>query len=466
MRRLAAVVLVIGVVAACGGALAPTQTPSPSVSPTTQPTAEPSPSPAPTASAEPSPMSSLPPAPTASPVARSSAPPPVSGNRTQERIDELRARLQSYPDDGGAYRDLGAALLQRVRETGDPALYAQADEALARARSLIPGDPNVVIAIGVLQLARHEFAEALKTGESALAMAPIAEARGVVVDALTELGRYDDAIAELQRMVDQRPNLASYARVSYARELHGDLEGALEALDLAATAGGGAAENLAFVQALQGNLLTYLGRRPAATAVYEEALRLVPDYAPALMGLGRLAAGEGDLEAAISRFERATAVLPLPEYVIALGEAQEAAGDMAAARQAYDLARFETQLFEASGVVVDLELAIFEADHGDPRRALELAQKAYDERQTIRTADALAWAALANRDIETAERLSAEALRLGSQDPLLLYHAGAIAHAAGDDDRARTLLERALELDPGFSATGAARARELLNELG
>jgi tetratricopeptide (TPR) repeat protein len=420
-----------------------------------------SPSAAPASS--PSPPSS---APAASPAASSGAPTSASENRTQARIDELRARLQSYPDDGGAYRDLGAALLQRVREIGDPSLYDQADEALAKARGLLPGDPNVLVAIGVLQLARHEFGDALETGQAALAIAPIAEARGVVVDALTELGRYDEAIEELQRMVDQRPNLASYTRVSYARELHGDLEGALEALDLAAMAGGGAPENLAFVQALQGNLLTYLGRRPAATAVYEEALRLVPDYAPALMGLGRLAVGRGDLDTAIARFGRAAAVLPLPEYVIALGEAQEVAGDMAGARQSYDLARFEAQLFEASGVVVDLELAIFEADHGDPRRAMELAQRAYDERQTIRTADALAWAALANRDLETASEMSEAALRLGSQDPLLLYHAGAIAHAAGDEKRARTLLDRALELDPGFSATGAARARALLDDLG
>ena len=135
----------------------------------------------------------------------------------------------------------------------------------------------MLIAIGVLQLARHQFAEALETGRAALAIAPIAEARGVVVDALTELGRYDEAVEELQLMVDQKPNLASFSRVSYARELRGDLEGALDALDLAEEAGGGVAENLAFVAALKGNLLTYLGRPVEAAAAYERALGALPE---------------------------------------------------------------------------------------------------------------------------------------------------------------------------------------------
>jgi tetratricopeptide (TPR) repeat protein len=193
---------------------------------------------------------------------------------------------------------------------------------------------------------------------------------------------------------------------------------------------------------------------------------MVGGHAAATGGLGRLAIGRGDRAEAIRHFAAAAAVLPLPEYVIALGEAREAAGDAEGAAENYDLARAETRLLVAAGVDVDLELALFEADHGDPARAVELAEAAYAVRRTIRTADALAWASHAAGRFDDAARLADEALRLGTRDPLLRYHAGMIAIAVGRTDDARRLLGEALQLDPGFSATGAARARAGLEGLG
>jgi hypothetical protein len=62
-----------------------------------------------------------------------------------------------------------------------------------------------------------------------------ANAHGVMGDALVELGRYDEAFVQIQRMVDLRPDLSSYARVSYARELQGDVVGAAETCDWPST---------------------------------------------------------------------------------------------------------------------------------------------------------------------------------------------------------------------------------------
>ena len=89
---------------------------------------------------------------------------------------------------------------------------------------------------------------------------------GVLVDALVELGRYRAAGRALQAMVDRKPDLASYARVSYFRELHGDLDGAVGAMRLAASAGGDAPENVAYVQTLLGGLELQRGRPPPASA--------------------------------------------------------------------------------------------------------------------------------------------------------------------------------------------------------
>ena len=389
----------------------------------------------------------------------------TEGSPTQRRIDSLISRLKSGGDDAAGYRDLGLALLQRVRETGDPTLYTRAEESFERALKLEPRDPGILVGIGVLQLARHEFADALETGRAALALAPVAAARGVVVDALTELGRYDEAVTELQLMVDARPNLASFSRISYARELRGDLEGALEAVALAEEAGGQVAENAAFVAWLRGNLLTYLGRTDEARAAYDRALGLFPNYAPALAGIGRLAVAAGDLPAAIAAFDKAASILPLPEYVVALGEAYEASGRIEQARQAYDLVRVEIQLLQANGVIADVEIALFEADHGDLKLALSVAREAYAARQNVRTADALAWATYRNGDVAKALELSREATRLGYRDAALLYHAGTIKAAAGLKEEAIADLKAGLATDAGFSATGAKAARELLRTL-
>ena len=370
------------------------------------------------------------------------------------------------PADADAHRDLGFALLQRARETADPSLYAPAVDDFEVARKLAPDDALVLAGIGGLQLGKHQFAEALQTGRAAVAKSPnLAAARAVVVDALVELGRYDEADTAAGEMLAIRADLSTLARVSYVAELHGKLDVALRAMQQAAATPGLAPENVAFVEALLANLLVYTGDASAAADAYTKALALMPGHAPSLAGEGRLAVGAGDLDAAIALFQRAADILPLPEYVIALAEAQAAAGRPAEASRNIKLARAEIQLFQASGVIVDVELALFEADHGDPAAALELAKAGYAATPTVRAADALAWALhRLGRDKEARTR-SDEALRLGSRDPLLRYHAGAIAAALGDVDAARRDLGLAIQTDPGFSATGAAEARRILESL-
>src|SRR5439155_26071653 len=122
---------------------------------------------------------------------------------------------------------------------------------------------DVLVARGTLALARHQFRDALGYGRRAVRLAPGMEsALGVVVDASNELGRYDDALDATQQMVDTKPNLASLSRVSYARELRGDLTGATQAMVQAAVAGAGTAENEAYVNTQLAILLVTTGRLP------------------------------------------------------------------------------------------------------------------------------------------------------------------------------------------------------------
>jgi tetratricopeptide (TPR) repeat protein len=382
-------------------------------------------------------------------------------------VDRLQAAVAADPEDPETQRELGQALLQLLRETLDPSLYEPAEQALREADRLQPDDGRTLTALGALQLGRHQFADALRTGRRAVRFSPaLTAAHGVEVDALVELGRYDEAERAAARMFAVGEDLGSLARMSYLQELHGNFDAARRLMAMATVQPEAAPENRAFALSVLGTLERWTGDPAAARATYEQALRLVPGHPPSQAGLARLAIGEGDLAEAARRLQQAADVVPLPEYVIALGEVQAAGGDAVAAQRSFDLAGAEIQLFRANGVTVDLDLALFEADHGDPERALALARAAYAATPTTRAADAVAWALhRAGRD-DDARGWTSKALRLGSRDPLLRYHAGAIEAALGNAKAARADLEAALATDPGFSATGAVEARRLLDAIG
>lgn len=407
-----------------------------------------------------------PPTATPSTSAPTETSPPVAGAATRAEVARLQAAVDADPSDPDAQRALAEALTQLIRETLDPSLYEPAEAALREADRLQPDDARTLADLGTLQLGRHQFADALETGRRAIRLSPgLAAAHGVVVDALVELGRYEEADTAAQAMFAAGDDLGALARLSYLRELHGDLAGARDLMARAVDTPGAAPEHLAFALSVLGNLQRWTGDPDAARASWMRALELVPDHPPSLAGLGRLALGEGDLAGAATWFGRAADVVPLPEYVIASGEIDDAAGDGDAARDQFALARAEIDLFQANGVTVDLELALFEADHGSPARALELARAAWSATPTVRAADAVGWALhRIGRDREAA-RWTTRAVALGSREPLLRFHAGAIAAVLGHRDAARRDLQAALDTDPGFSAAGAAEARRLLATL-
>jgi len=387
--------------------------------------------------------------------------------KTDQVIWDYQQRVRQSPDDVQSYAVLGAAYMQKVRDTGDPSFYAKAQAVLDEALKHDPQNVEALIGAGTLANARHEFGAALQLGEQAKAINPtVPRIYGVIADAQTELGRYDDAVQTLQTMIDMRPDLSSYSRISYARELHGDIEGAIDAMQEAVTAGGPATENSAWVRVQLANLYFTQGDLARAEQEYQRTLTLLPDYVYAQAGLGRVRAAQGRLDASIDLYQSAIARMPLPEFVIALGETQQAAGQAASAAKQYELVRAMQQLFKANGVDTDLELALFDADHGsDPAATVALARDAYARRPSVKAADTLAWSLFKAGQIADARRYADEALRLGTHDPLMLYHAGMIAQAQGDSVAARDWLARSLERNPNFSPLYAPQARQALVNL-
>ena len=393
---------------------------------------------------------------------------PAGASPTQQEIARRFEAVRLDRADVAALAALGSAYLQEVRETGDPTGYGRAQAALDEALRLDPENVDALVGRGSLLLAQHRFDEALRVGQQATALAPqTARVRGVIVDAQTELGSYDEAVASTQAMVDLRPDLASYSRVSYQRELRGDVEGAIDAMSRAFQAStGSGVENREYLRVLLGDLHLLKGDAASAEQIQRDSLAASPDFVWALAGLARARAAQGDLDEAIELLEQAVNTLPLPEFVVALGETQDAAGRSTEAGQTYELARAIQKLFEVNGSDVDLDLALFEADHGDPATAVELARRAYDAAPNVKAADTLAWALLKDGRAVDARPYADEALRLGSPYGRFHYHAGMIASALGDMDAAREHLANAIRLDPHFSPLHAPRAQAALGELG
>jgi tetratricopeptide (TPR) repeat protein len=314
----------------------------------------------------------------------------------------------------------------------------------------------------------HEFARAHDVVAPVHAADPYdADALAVLVDADVELGHYDDAARDLQQLLDLRPGLPAYSRASYLRELHGDLAGAEQAMRQALTAGAGDGFDVATVTTFLGDLAFNRGDLTEAADRYRDALRLQPDLVNAHLGRARVLAARGQRSLAIRELRTLTNRVPLPAAVILLGDLQAASGDLTAAARTYDLERSIVRLQQSAGAVTDLETAIFDADHGDPAAAIVAARAAYAARpDNVYTADALAWALVQSGQGAAARPYVAQALRLGTADASLHYHAAVVADSVGDVAGARAELRTAFAHNQFFSFSQQSAAGALASRLG
>jgi tetratricopeptide (TPR) repeat protein len=389
--------------------------------------------------------------------------PAVGADSVESTIAALQDRLRATPEDWRGYASLGLAYVARARVTADPSWYPMAEGALRESLRLRRGDNvDALLGLGVLALSRHDFERALALGRRTETVNPYgADAYGVIGDALLELGRYDEAFDAFQTMVDTRPNLASYARVSYARELVGDLVGARGAMERAFEAAG-TPSDAAWASHELGQLAWKRGDVDAAAAWYDRGLDLEPSFVPNLAGLADVAWARGDAELAIELYKEVVVRYPSVEYVGRLGDLFATTGHPVLAREQYAVVEATRELARASGVNVDLEVALFDADHGRPETALAAAKAEWARRRSVHVADAYAWALSAAGRHEDAARLMDRALSLGTRDALVLFHAAMIERSLGREDAAERLLGRALAANPNFSILHAATARRVL----
>ena len=342
------------------------------------------------------------------------------------RVSDLRKKLAERPLDVGVAIMLGDTLLRQARTTGNAGLAIEAERAMMTALEGDVANYDANRLLATIYLSQHRFRDAIAMADRSRAARPDDPINyGVLGDGHLELGDYDQAFDAFDRMMALRPSAAAYARVAYARELQGNLTGAIEAMRLAAEAtAADDPESLAWHRAQIGDLYFRLNRPHEAEAEYIAASQAFPGHPFAVTGYARVVAARGDLTGALSLLRDLQSRSGTPDLAARIGDLYEQMGRHEEAERQYALAE--------SGWRVDApepkNLARFLADHGRKlSEAVTIAQAAAAERHDIFTSDALAWAYYKIGRHAEARQAIAQALRTGTRDADILAHAAAIA---------------------------------------
>jgi len=382
-------------------------------------------------------------------------------------VDRDIARLQERIRHAPAADDwvlLGQAWIQKARRAGDPGLVLGAEGASIAALAMVPGHRGALGLHALASLDQHRFSAAREQASAILARDPgDLLALAVLSDAALEMGDVDASRVAAQRLVDLKPGLGSYGRAAHLRWVSGDVAGAKLLYARAIEAGRGARdpEPVAWMVVQAGLVFWNEGDLDGALAGAREAQALVPGYAPAGVLEARCRLALGDDASAIRLLEQAERAQPLFETGWLLADATRQAGDVAAAE------RVEARLVRQGRQSDPLMLGLFLASRGrDLLEAVRLLESEHRARPGVAVEDARAWALFRAGRVWEARTAIDRATALGTPDPRLLYHAGAIRLAQGELEEGRALVRRALDLNPRFDPIASAEARVLLADSG
>ncbi len=388
--------------------------------------------------------------------------------------DRSRIKLEKNPEDWDAWLRMSEAFITDARVSGN---YAADQKEALRILDHVLAQPGVSKEVrgqaltlkATIELSQHRFADALELGREALRIDPYrAFNYGVMVDAYTELGRYDSAVMMCDRMVSIRPDLRSYSRISYQREVHGDIPGAMEAMDLAVKAGLGGTEETSWCLVQLGGLYERSGDLRTAEEHYRRALAERKNYPFALDALGRVHAKQGSPAQGLKEIEQAIALMPDPHFHMDLARILATTGD----KEAYDeavrnagkaligLAKGD----EGHNHQVGLEMARFQLEFmKDLDNALANAEHEFSHRKDNNDVNTvLAAIHYAKGNMQKAAEHIALAQRTNSQDAYLMCLDGLVHVGQDKVATGRELIAASLRTDPYQEHPFIAEARTLV----
>lgn len=379
-------------------------------------------------------------------------------------VQAAKKLIEKNPKNFEAYNALALALSRRARETSDVKFYQQAEETLQKSFAISPDNFDGQRIHVWLLLGRHEFAAALDEANKLNRKLPDdVMLYGFLTDANVELGNYKDAERAAQWMLDLRPgNLPGLTRAAYLRELYGDIDGALELMNVAyQSTPPGEVEDGAWILTQMAHLNLAEGQLGQAERLLHQALTMFPGYHYALGNLAKVRIQQKRYAEAVDLLEQRYEKAPHAENLYDVAEALQVAGHTREAEKAF--AEFEQKsLLETNrGDNSNRELIFYYADYAhEPEKALQVAEREYARRHDVYTLDAYAWALHRNgKDIEARKQIET-ALSVGVRDAKLFDHAGEIVLGLMDRHSAEKYLRESADLNaPGSDHAKAVLAR-------
>lgn len=378
--------------------------------------------------------------------------PNTGSTEADAQIEQVRQEVRNTPNPAAKLERLGWLYVSQARTTHDPGYYRLAERTAAciEQRNQEQGNQErgnqesaaALLLRGHVYESLHRFQEAESVARQLVARRGSPFDFGLLGDALMEQGRLEEAAEAYQRMVDLRPGLESYSRAANLRWLYGDLEGATAVMRLAARAGGtrnAEATAWAYTRLAQYELQSSAFDRALRAA--RAALKLRPEYAPALLAEGRVLLAQGNTTEALEPLSEAARRNPLPEYQWLLADALRAAG------KTREAAGVESEM-ERHGAIGDprtFSLYLATRKH-ETETAVRLAEQELRERADVFTHDALAWSLHAAGETQRASDVMKSALSAGTQDARLFLHAALISATAGETSEAARFRKKAESL--------------------
>ena len=336
---------------------------------------------------------------------------------------------------------LGWAYVALARNNFDEGYYSLAQQTANCLEQKQENHPAALLLKGHVLHQLHQFKQAEVIARKLIQQRGHWFEYGLLGDALMEQGRLNKAAQAYQQMMNQRPGPQVYTRAAHLRWLKGDLEGAIEMMQLTLpSAKNSKSESAAWLKTRLGYYLFVAKDYEGAYELINSTLSLRTDYAPALFLQGRVYLSQNQIESAIHSLTRATKINPLPEYQWFLLEALQSAGNSDQVNAVKN--KLIRNAIQRDPRTYSLYLA---SSKSDTKLALKLANEELKQRQDIFTLDAVAWAQFANSQIDNALQTIENALAEDTQEARLFYHAAVINQAAGNKSKAIHYFEKAYE---------------------